>query len=103
YWFPSIPFFQDNNAPEILVNQIVLKANKEFRVALKDIVVDQDSPYALIEKSVKNLENEFGYATIEGDELVLKPSSKIGKTTMSMTVISNGKKIQKNVEVWVRE
>ncbi|MDM1378419.1 DUF5074 domain-containing protein [Myroides marinus] len=103
YWFPSIPFFQDNNAPEILVNQIVLKANKEFRVALKDIVVDQDSPYALIEKSVKNLENEFGYATIEGDELVLKPSSKIGKTAMSMTVISNGKKVQKNVEVWVRE
>ncbi|MGL5274151.1 protein of unknown function [Myroides marinus] len=103
YWFPSIPFFQDNNAPEILVNQIVLKANKEFRVALKDIVVDQDSPYALIEKSVKNLENEFGYATIEGEELVLKPSSKIGKTAMSMTVISNGKKVQKNVEVWVRE
>jgi len=66
-------------------------------------VVDQDSPYALIEKFVKNLENEFGYATIEGDELVLKPSSKIGKTTMSMTVISNGKKVQKNVEVWVRE
>ncbi|WP_121964571.1 DUF5074 domain-containing protein [Myroides sp. N17-2] len=102
YWFPSVPFFQDNNAPEILVNQIVLKPNKEFRVALKDIVIDQDSPYALIEKSVKNLENMFGYATIEGDELVIKTNENTGKTSMSMTVISNGKRLQKDIEIWVR-
>ena len=102
FWFPSVPFFQDNNAPEILVNQIVLKPNKEFRVALKDIVVDQDSPYNLIEKSVKNLENEFGYATIEGDELVIKTNEKTGKTSMNMKVSSNGKKLQKDVEIWVR-
>ncbi len=102
YWFPSVPFFQDNNAPEILTNQIVLKPNKEFTVSLQELIVDQDSPFGLIEKTITNFDSTFGTAEIKGDDLVISTNEKIGKSSMTIRALSNGKLTEKEIEIWVR-
>lgn len=102
YWFPSIPFFQDNNSPEILANQFVLKPQTTLRVPLKDLVVDQDNSNLLIEKQVEEIDKEFGTVVLEGNELILKAKSKLGKTTLTMKAISNGKSVTKVIDIWIR-
>lgn len=102
YWFPSMPFFQDNHSPEILPNQIVLRPSKEFSVSLKELVLDQDSPYELIEKTISNLDATFGTAEIKGDDLVITTNDKTGKTSLTIRALSNGKFTEKEIEIWVR-
>lgn len=102
YWFPSMPFFQDNHAPEILPNQIVLKPNKEFTVSLQELIVDQDSPFGLIETTISNLDTNFGTAEIKGDDLVITTNEQTGKTSMTIRALSNGKSTEKEIEIWVR-
>lgn len=102
YWFPSMPFFQDNNAPEILPNQIVLKPNKEFSVSIGEVIVDQDSPLGLIEKTITKFDSTFGTAVIENDKLIFNTNDKTGKSSITIRANSNGKVVEKDIELWVR-
>ncbi|MFD0701397.1 DUF5074 domain-containing protein [Myroides pelagicus] len=114
FWFPAMPFFQDNNVPQIFTNQIILKSAKEFAIPMDKFFIDQDSPFALINKSVTNLADDFGTITLDkrtfsdnGKEVikdcfVFTTNEKTGKSNFTLTIESNGFKAEKNIEVWVR-
>ncbi|MTG96676.1 MULTISPECIES: DUF5074 domain-containing protein [Myroides] len=115
FWFPSQVLFEDNNAPQIFTNQVILKSNKEFAIALDQFLIDQDSPWELIEKTASNLSNDLGTVRIENREftengktvtkesLVFTTNTKIGKAHFTLEALSNGKVAKKDIEVWVRE
>lgn len=103
YWFPSMPFFEDNNAPEILLNQIVLQPDSETTIRLEEVILDQDSPYGAIEKQlVEAGDGELVEVEIQEDILVLHAKNKKGQSTIRLKAFSNGKEVEKEVEVWVR-
>ena len=96
YWFPSMPVFPDNHAPEIHLENIQLSGIET--IALTDIVEDKDnlSALAVCEATSENT-NIF---TVENDglHLTLKPVS-IGTGNLAIRVNSNGKITEQNISV----
>lgn len=98
-----MPFFEDNNATEIFLNQIVLKPSSETTIRLKKVTLDQDSPYGAIEKQlVEAGDRELVEVEIQEDILVLYAKSKKGQSTIRLKAFSNGEEVEKEVEVRVR-
>lgn len=113
FWFPAQPLFEDNNAPQITANQFIVKTNTENRIALKDFVIDQDSPFNLIQFKISNrnadlaqidIENELGGSDNNelGKHLVIKTNNTRGKTHISIEAISNGKAVTKEIQLIVQ-
>ena len=96
YWFPSMPVFPDNHAPEIHLENIQLSGIET--ISLTDIVEDKDnlSALAVCEATSENT-NIF---TVENDglHLTLKPVS-IGTGNLAIRVNSNGKITEQNISV----
>lgn len=103
FWFPAMPFFEDANKPQILLNQILVKAGEEVTIDLNEKVVDHDNTVVSIRKEVVLAENDLVEAVMEGSKLTVKAGSKPGKTTCIVTAISNGVRVEKTVCVDVEE
>lgn len=102
YWFPAIPMFQDNNAPQIIANQIATTVGTTKVINLDDIVYDQDNPQKLIEVSVDQVDATFGEIIIEKGKLNITAFKVNTQTTFKMTANSNGKFTTKTVKVTVK-
>ncbi len=100
YWFPSLPIFPDNAAPEIKLDDIVIADSaKDFKVV--DFVSDADNLAALA--VVENAEiGNTGVATVDYDgvKLTVAPVAN-GSTDLLLSVNSNGKTVEKTVSVTV--
>ncbi len=100
YWFPSLPIFPDNAAPEINLDDIVLADSaKDFNVV--DFVSDADNLAALAVVESAEIDNT-SVATVDYDGIKLSvvPVAN-GSTDLLLSVNSNGKTVEKTVSVTV--
>ncbi|WP_165025696.1 DUF5074 domain-containing protein [Dysgonomonas sp. ZJ279] len=104
YWFPAMPFFKDVNAPAILTNQIVLKPNEEKTIDLNEVIVDADNASSSIIKSLltSSAEGDIAQYELQKNMLTLKSSAKTGKMVIKLQANSNGKIVEKDIRIDVR-
>lgn len=103
FWFPSMPFFEDINAPEILLNQVILKPNETVSINLNDKVHDADNTPASMIKSIEYTESNLVKYNVTDETLKITALDLIGKTTFKFKAISNGKVVEKQIRVDIRE
>lgn len=103
YWFPAMPFFEDVNAPEILINQIILKPNERKAIYLNDKIVDADNTSASIIKSIAYENNELSKYELKGDSLIIISSQVAGKAKLKIHANSNGKVVEKEIRIDIRK
>lgn len=99
YWFPSIPFFEDANLPEILINQIRLAPRETKTVDLNQKIVDADNMSTAIIRKVEFAENSLVSYTFEKGILTVTAEAVEGSTQCKVIAISNGKRVEKIVRV----
>lgn len=102
FWFPSQPFFQDVNAPEILLNQVILAPNERKAIALNSKVVDADNIATSIIKSINFKDQEFASYELKQDSLIVKAKAVPGKAKLTISANSNGKYTEKEIRIDVR-
>lgn len=102
FWFPAMPFFEDANKPQILLNQILLTAGEEKTVDLTDKIVDYDNTAASIQKSVVFSEDGLATGVLEGNTLTIKAGDQPGSTTLTLRAVSNGVPVEKSVRVDIK-
>lgn len=103
FWFPAMPFFEDANKPQILVNQIVMKAGVKQVVDLDEKIVDYDNTKASIQKLITLENNNLVTAVLDGSKLTVTAGDKPGKTSGTLTVISNGVRVSKTIRIDVEK
>lgn len=103
YWFPAVPFFEDANAPEILLNQIIVAPGKRKAIALNDKIVDADNASSSIIKSISTKDNEVATYELKKDSLIVTAKATTGKAKLTVSAISNGKYVEKAIRIDVRK
>lgn len=103
YWFPAVPFFEDANKPQILINQIVLAKAEEKIIDLDKIIVDYDNTFASIDKIVQLMDENVATVSLNDGKLTVKAGDLPGKTTCKIAVISNGVPVEKSVRIDIAE
>lgn len=103
YWFPAMPFFEDANAPEILLNQVILKPGERKAIALHDKIVDADHTFASILKSLDATESKWATYELKQDSLIVTAKNTLGKDQMTLQAQSNGRLVKKDIRIDIRE
>lgn len=103
FWFPAMPFFEDVNAPEILLNQIILMPNERKAISLNDKIVDADNTSASIIKSISFENNDLAKYEMRQDSLIVTANELTGKTKLTIRAHSNGKSVEKEVRIDIRK
>lgn len=103
FWYPSVPFFEDANKPQILVNQIILAKNEEKTLDLEKIILDHDNSFASIQKKVAFADEKLVAGSISDGKLTIKAGDKPAKSTCVISVISNGVLVEKTVRLDITE
>lgn len=100
YWFPSMPVFEDANKPQILLNQVMMGTNKKVEIDLSTKVVDYDNIFATMATQAELLDKK-GQAkvSITGNKLVIESLTQEGNFKLKLTVVSNGVKVEKEIEL----
>lgn len=99
-WYPALPFFEDANRPQILLNQVKVKAGETEDVDLDEKVVDYDHIFASMMFELTPAEENLAKVALDGDDLKvtgLQP----GVTACKLAVISNGVRVEKNIQIVV--
>lgn len=99
-WYPALPFFEDANKPQILLNQVKVKAGETEEVDLDEKVVDYDNIFASMMFELTPAEENLAKVALDGDDLKvtgLQP----GVTACKLAVISNGVRVEKNIQIVV--
>ena len=99
-WFPALPVFEDANQPQILLNQVKVKAGETEEVDLDEKVVDYDNIFASMMFELTPAEENLAMVALDGDDLKvtgLQP----GVTACKLAVISNGVRVEKNIQIVV--
>lgn len=99
-WYPALPFFEDANRPQILLNQVKVKAGETEDVDLDEKVVDYDNIFASMMFELTPAEENLAKVALDGDDLKvtgLQP----GVTACKLAVISNGVRVEKNIQIVV--
>lgn len=99
-WFPALPVFEDANQPQILLNQVKVKAGETEEVDLDEKVVDYDNIFASMIFELTPAEENLAKVALDGDDLKvtgLQP----GVTACKLAVISNGVRVEKNIQIVV--
>lgn len=101
YWFPALPVFEDANKPQILLNQVMLTPGEKKEIDLKEKVVDYDNTFASMQFEVSEASN----ATVQLEAGVLKVTAGAteGVSTCKLSVISNGVRVEKDIEIVVQQ
>lgn len=102
FWFPAMPFFEDANAPEILLNQVIVAPNERKAIALNEKIVDADNISASIIKGINAEESEFATYEIKQDSLIVTAKDVPGKDKLTLSAVSNGKSVSKEIRIDVR-
>ena len=101
YWFPALPFFEDANQPQILLNQVKVKAGKTVEVNLEEKVVDYDNIFASMMFELTPVDGSLAEVALDGDDLKVKAGALSGVTVCKLAVISNGIRVEKNIQIVV--
>lgn len=100
YWFPSMPVFEDANKPQILLNQVMMGTNKKVEIDLSTKVVDYDNIFATMATQVELLnKQDQAKVSIAGNKLVIESLTQEGNFKLKLTVVSNGVKVEKEIEL----
>lgn len=100
YWFPSMPVFEDANKPQILLNQVMMGTNKKVEIDLSTKVVDYDNIFATMATQVELLnKQDQAKVSIAGNKLVIESPAQEGNFKLKLTVVSNGVKVEKEIEL----
>lgn len=102
FWFPAVPFFKDANKPQILLNGFRLGMGETQMVKLSDKIVDYDNTQASIQKSIK-ADNSLVDVTLDGDKLTVKAGTVEGEGEFTLSVVSNGVRVDKQIKVVVTQ
>ena len=101
YWFPALPVFEDANAPQILLNQVMLTPGEEKEIDLKEKVVDYDNTFASMQFEVSEASNAT--VQLEAGVLTVTAGATEGVSTCKLSVISNGVRVEKDIEIVVQQ
>ena len=100
YWFPSMPVFEDANKPQILLNQVMMGTKKKVEIDLSTKVVDYDNIFATMATQVELLnKQDQAKVSIAGNKLVIESQTQEGNFKLNLTVVSNGVKVEKEIEL----
>ena len=100
YWFPSMPVFEDANKPQILLNQVMMGTNKKVEIDLSTKVVDYDNIFATMAIQAELLDKkDQAKVSIAGNKLVIESLTQEGNFKLKLTVVSNGVKVEKEIEL----
>lgn len=100
YWFPSMPVFEDANKPQILLNQVMMGTKKKVKIDLSTKVVDYDNIFATMATQVELLnKQDQAKVSIAGNKLVIESQTQEGNFKLKLTVVSNGVKVEKEIEL----
>ena len=100
YWFPSMPVFEDANKPQILLNQVMMGTNKKVEIDLSTKVVDYDNIFATMAIQAELLDKkDQAKVSIAGNKLVIESQTQEGNFKLKLTVVSNGVKVEKEIEL----
>ena len=102
YWFPSMPVFPDNNAPEITLTDITLGKDETVAYNVTDIVSDADNMPALATVEAESGNESVFTVESNGFGFTVMPVS-TGSADLHLTVNSNGRIISETVTVTVSE
>lgn len=100
FWFPALPFFEDANQPQILLNQVKVKVGETEEVDLDEKVVDYDNIFASMMFELTPAESNQAQVMLDGDDLKVK-GVQPGVTACKLAVISNGVRVEKNIQIVV--
>lgn len=101
YWFPALPVFEDANKPQILLNQVMLTPGEKKEVDLKEKVVDYDNTFASMQFEVSEASNAT--VQLEAGVLTVTAGATEGVSTCKLSVISNGVRVEKDIEIVVQQ
>lgn len=100
YWLPSMPVFEDANKPQILLNQVMMGTNKKVEIDLSTKVVDYDNIFATMATQAELLDKkDQAKVSIAGNKLVIESLTQEGNFKLKLTVVSNGVKKEKEIEL----
>lgn len=103
FWFPAMPFFEDANKPQILINQILMKTGQQQVIELDEKVVDYDNAKSSIQRFVTLDGDAMVTAVIEGGRLIVTAGGEVGKSSGVLSVISNGVRVDKAIRIDVEK
>lgn len=101
YWFPALPVFEDANKPQILLNQVMLTPGEKKEIDLKEKVVDYDNTFASMQFEVSEASNAT--VQLEAGVLTVTAGAAEGVSTCKLSVISNGVRVEKDIEIVVQQ
>lgn len=101
YWFPALPVFEDANKPQILLNQVMLTPGEKKEIDLKEKVVDYDNTFASMQFEVSEASNAT--VQLEAGVLTVTAGATEGVSTCKLSVISNGVRVEKDIEIVVQQ
>lgn len=100
YWFPALPVFEDANKPQILLNQVMLTPGEEKEINLEEKIVDYDNTLASMQVEISEVSNAS--ASLEGHVLKIKAGTEEGVSTCKLSVVSNGVRVEKDIEIVIQ-
>lgn len=103
YWYPAFPVFTDANKPQILMNQIIVAPGQSATIDLNEKVVDHDNTLAGMMIEVDQSKGN-GLADCSIDrtgKLTVKAGSTTGVANYKFTVSSQGRKVEKDIQIVV--
>lgn len=104
FWFPAMPFFEDANKPQILLNQIMLTPGETKKIDLSEKIVDYDNTYASMRVEATFADNGLlREAAVADGVLTVTAGSVAGNETCTVSVVSNGVRVEKEIAVNVVE
>ncbi|KAA6303215.1 MAG: hypothetical protein EZS26_000592 [Candidatus Ordinivivax streblomastigis] len=104
YWFPALPVFPDNAAPEVASTLTDVTVTGETRLYLGDKVSDADNLDAAIVKSIlPGYDATLISVRVWRDSLIITPLREAEEeTTLTLAFNSNGKVVTKDLVVTVQ-
>ena len=100
FWFPAMPFFEDANKPQILLNQIRLLPGETKEIDLREKVVDYDNTYASMQiEAAFDADGLLQEATLEDGVITATAGNAAGSGTCTISVVSNGVRVEKAVRI----
>ena len=99
FWFPSLPVFEDANKPQILLNQVVLNDNMKSEIDLTEKIIDYDNVFPTMIVTAQSAIPTIAKVSVQGNMLVVEPGAEEGCTTATLSVLSNGVKVEKEIQI----
>lgn len=103
FGFRLFRFLKTANKPQILLNQIMLSPDEEVKIDLSEKVVDYDNTLASIQYYIVAAENKLANISLDGHILKVVSFAQTGIYTCKIGVLSNGIRVEKEIEIVVIE